>query len=79
MKWGTFCIFFKSGQAVPFAGAAVGYTRKQAAGNPSGQYDQLKNDAMSYQDSHGQDFYRFTKLLPYGEFIKKEKRILVGF
>ena len=31
--------------------------RKQAAENQQhGQYDQLKNDAMSYQDSHGQDF-----------------------
>ena len=63
---GEYSVFFKSGQAVPFAGAAVGYTRKQAAGNPSGQYDQLKNDAMSYQDSHGQDFYLFTKILLYG-------------
>ena len=55
MKFENFCIW-KSGQAVPFAGAGVGYTRKQPTGNLNGKYDQLKNDAMSYQDSHGQDF-----------------------
>ena len=31
--------------------------RKQGGNQSTGQYDQLKNDAMSYQDSHGQDFH----------------------
>ena len=57
MFFGYFFLFQISGHAVPFASAGVGYMRKQAAENQQhGQYDQLKNDAMSYQDSHGRDF-----------------------
>ena len=38
--------------------------RKQAAENQQhGQYDQLKNDAMSYQDSHGQNFQIEKKVI----------------